>query len=92
VILAMHNNVVPDKFKRFERNKENQETEQEKQCKIMTLPSFVSQCLAPHEKCTGQYRDTFNLFRLNCNCTCHHKRSIPTDTKGKAGGGRKVEC
>jgi hypothetical protein len=63
--------IVTDGFKDFDPSgKEQQEQE-----KAIMLPSFVSTCLAPHKECTGEYTDTFNLFRLSCHCTCHSNRS-----------------
>ena len=80
----MDNNILLDEFKRFDTIGKEQ---QEKQEKTITLPSFVSTCLAPHEKCTGSYEDTFHLFKLRCNCPCGHKS---THRKGKAGAERVV--
>ena len=74
----MNNNIVLDEFKHFDktRKKEDEPQKPEQEQKIITLPSFVSTCLTPiHSECTGQYTDTFNLFRLNCHCMCHINQS-----------------
>jgi hypothetical protein len=64
--------IVIDGFKDFDTSGKEQ---QEKQEKVITLPSFVSTCLAPHDECTGIYEDSFHLFRLNCHCQCHNYQS-----------------
>ena len=84
VILAMINNIVLDGFKHFDKTKKGNQ-EQQKQ-NIITLPSFVSTCSAPHSECTGQYTDTFHMFRLVCNCPCGHKSQLTEEKKNQRSG------
>lgn len=50
---------------------DNNETKKLNQ--IITLPSVVTVCLAPHDKCLGFYVDTTKSFRLRCRCPCHQE-------------------
>jgi hypothetical protein len=35
------------------------------------LPSMVIVCLAPCDRCTGEYRDITSSYRMRCCCHCH---------------------
>ncbi|HZD83791.1 MAG TPA: hypothetical protein VE076_13030 [Nitrososphaeraceae archaeon] len=81
-------NIISDNFKVIDNNsiRKQEEEEEEEEQKIITVPSFVSTCLtANHSECTGQYIDTFHLFRLNCYCKCHPKPSSDESIGTKNG-------
>jgi hypothetical protein len=41
---------------------------------VTTLPSVVTICLAPCDKCTGEYIDSTYSFRMRCCCRCHNNK------------------
>lgn len=39
-----------------------------------TIIAKVTDCLSPHEKCTGRYTDFSFKYVIVCHCECHTKK------------------
>jgi hypothetical protein len=88
VTRAMNNNDVTESHKPFHAIGDSvsssinvqDEIHNPKPFEVETLPSVVTNCLAPCQICVGKYVDITHRFVLKCCCQCHNGN---TDKNGE---------